>query len=144
MNSAMFHDPSVPCSTPKEVEHRNTSGLQRNRTRNTSGTLDLKALAAATLLRLHSGTPSGTPAEQPPPEVFHPPGTPEFCPHVKEQWLREWYAEHPEVTCARCWLERKGRLALEGPAKTPLKSRGTVATGAARNHIVARYTGGAG
>lgn len=31
-------------------------------------------------------------------------GTP--CPHVDDPLLGEWYAEHPNVVCARCWLER--------------------------------------
>ena len=31
------------------------------------------------------------------------------CPHVKEDWLAQWYAENPKLTCARCWLERRGR-----------------------------------
>lgn len=30
------------------------------------------------------------------------------CPHVDDVELAYWYAEHPEVICARCWLEAKG------------------------------------
>jgi len=32
-----------------------------------------------------------------------------LCPHVADPELAEWYAEHPEVICARCWLERRGK-----------------------------------
>jgi hypothetical protein len=28
------------------------------------------------------------------------------CPHVTDPELAAWYAEHPKVVCARCWLER--------------------------------------
>jgi hypothetical protein len=37
------------------------------------------------------------------------------CPHVTDPDLAEWYAEHPQVVCARCWLERKGRPIREAP-----------------------------
>lgn len=29
-----------------------------------------------------------------------------LCPHVDDPVLAEWYASHPEVVCARCWLAR--------------------------------------
>jgi len=64
------------------------------------------------------------------------------CPHATEEWLQEWRRENPKLICARCWLERRGRLPLKEPAKPPLKSRGTVAAGAARNHAGVRPTGG--
>jgi hypothetical protein len=28
-----------------------------------------------------------------------------LCPHVADPELQRWYADHPEVVCARCWLE---------------------------------------
>ena len=28
------------------------------------------------------------------------------CPHVEDVELAYWYAAHPEVVCARCWLKR--------------------------------------
>jgi len=27
------------------------------------------------------------------------------CQHVTDPELREWFAENPKLTCARCWLE---------------------------------------
>jgi len=38
------------------------------------------------------------------------------CPHVEDIELAYWYAEHPEVICARCWLEAHGRGIWESEA----------------------------
>lgn len=48
-----------------------------------------------------------------------------LCPHVTEEWLAEWYRDNPQVTCARCWIERKGRpiQAEDGPAARGLHRR---------------------
>jgi hypothetical protein len=117
MADPVLRDPSVPCSTSKKVEQRNTDGLRRNGTRNTGGTLDLKVLARQALSRLQGGTPGGTGAEQKPEKLFHPPGTP--CPHATDPELAEWYAENPKLTCARCWLERHGMPIQAGLAARP-------------------------
>ena len=38
------------------------------------------------------------------------------CRHVVMPWLIEWYAEHPELECARCALGMDDRLrARRGP-----------------------------
>jgi hypothetical protein len=110
-----FHVPSVPPFHSKEVEQRNTNGLQRNGARNKGGTTDLQTLAKQALLRLASGTASGTRAEHTPVNSVPPPGTAAdllsdggypVCPHVDDVELACWYAENPKVVCARCWLER--------------------------------------
>jgi hypothetical protein len=31
------------------------------------------------------------------------------CPHVTDPVLAESYRNNPKLTCARCWLERRGR-----------------------------------
>ena len=110
-------------------EQRNTEHSGGTEQRNTSGTLGLKALAEQALSRLKSGTVAEQPAEQrskkgvPP----APSSVPLFsgCPHVTDDWLREWYAEHPEVVCARCWLEGKGGK---------IRAQGAAPTDATRNH----------
>jgi len=40
------------------------------------------------------------------------PGRP--CPHVNDPDLAEWYAEHPNVVCARCWLDGTHYLRQRG------------------------------
>lgn len=70
--------------------------------------IDLKSLAAQARERLvPGGTGSGTAvgqAQESPKKGGTKPGQ---CPHVEEEWLREWYAANDRVTCARCWLEMR-------------------------------------
>jgi len=66
------------------------------------------------------------------------------CPHVTEEWLAYWYAEHPEVTCARCWLEAHGRGIREAESAGGAGGvdKSTCPGDAAHNCIATRYFGG--
>lgn len=102
----------------RAAEQRNTVRSTGTEQRNNTGTVNLKELAVRVLSRAHGGMPSGTEAERDPfcrsaAPGTHPKNAP--CPHVTEAWLAQWYAGHPEVVCARCWLERKGRPIREAP-----------------------------
>ena len=90
-----------PC---KGGEQRNTEHPDETGRWNGSGTPSLKALAEQAFSRLKSGTPAERKAEQDSkrgvsltPQSVSPVSG---CPHVTEDWLREWYAEHPEVVDA--------------------------------------------
>ena len=136
MAEPVFRVPSVPRSTSKEVEQRNTSRLLRDRTRNAGGTVDLKTLAQQALSRLRSGTPHGTAVKQTADEAFHQAEHDHFpalsypaCPHVNDEELAYWRAENPKFICARCWLHRQRELEADGGAAAkPLRR-----LGAARN-----------
>jgi hypothetical protein len=66
------------------------------------------------------------------------PSTP--CPHVTDPDLIEWYAENPKVTCARCWLEKKGlRIQAEDGGGNRTHAG---ADSARKSRIATRYNGG--
>jgi hypothetical protein len=139
-------------------EQRNTEHSDGTEQRNSGGTLSLKCIAEQALSRLHGGTTPERQAEQglkkgvplggqsvplengsvPVENTQVTSGT--FCPHVSEQWLREWYAENPKLTCARCWLEGRGlRVQAEdgGGHRTYAG-----ADSARKSRIATRYNGG--
>lgn len=93
----------------RAAEQRNTVAPAGTEHRNSSGTTSLLALVDKVLSRARSGTPTGTTAEQsvphPPERRVSYPQPPEGCPHVEDPDLAEWFAEHPEVVCARCFLD---------------------------------------
>jgi len=80
---------------------RSTPGTEH---RNDTGTLALEALIDRVLSRTRSGTPSGTEAERTIENAVPPPRN-ATCPHIDNPVLAEWYANHPQVVCARCWLD---------------------------------------
>lgn len=109
---AFLPERSAP-SAHRAAERRNTGAPGGTERRNDTGTVSLKALAEQVLSRGRTGTPSGTLAEH---AVPLPPERP-VCPHVTDPDLAEWYAENPRVTCARCWLARRGKP-LEGYSRS--------------------------
>jgi hypothetical protein len=101
--------PAVPLVPPyRAAERRNAASNCGTEHRNDSGTVDLETLANQVLSRSRGGTPmrndSGTEALS----AFRTPRNAP-CPHVTDPDLAEWFAENPKLTCARCWLERRGR-----------------------------------
>jgi hypothetical protein len=86
------------------TEHDGASGTEH---RNMGGTPSLLTLAALALFGRTAEQPAEQPAEQAcstPPEQAEVIHRQDRCPHVAEDWLADWYAAHPELTCARCWL----------------------------------------
>ena len=90
----------------RPIGRRNSGTLVGNpgtEQRNGAERTSLKALAKQVLSRSRAErTPEQNGTERSAPRNAPPA-------HIEEEWLREWYAEHPEVTCARCWLEQRGK-----------------------------------
>lgn len=127
----------------RAAEQRNTGAPRDAEQRNGSGTVSLKALADKVLSRSRAERIGGTIAERavpPPPERSPFSAQAERasngCPHVTEDWLREWYAANPKLTCARCWLEKKKR-AIQAVENPPTNSSSPPA-GTPRNRGAAR------
>lgn len=108
-------EPARSAVPPYRAAERGTlDGNRGTEQRNKSGTPDLEGLADKVLSRTHSGTPQRNTSGTPPVEPFRPPRNAAFlpaadypvCPHVNDVALAYWFAEHPEVVCARCWLGR--------------------------------------
>lgn len=79
----------------------------------TRGSLSLLSLAAAALFPRGADQGADQAADRersaPADQRGSYPQTLAYCSHVAEEWLREWYAEHSEVVCARCWLQQHKR-----------------------------------
>jgi hypothetical protein len=144
---------AVPLVPPyRAAERRNAVSNCGTEQRNDSGTPDLEALINQVLSRSRAGTHPGTEAEREPILPFRTPrNAPEMssravealplslsypvCPHVDDIELAYWYAKHPEVICARCWLERHGRPIQ---AEAPRRNSPTTPADGARNRGAGR------
>lgn len=137
--------PCDPLSAPIGGRISGSRGTSADRIADHERITQLRSLADTVLSGAASGSRSGSLADQ---ERSTPPDqrTPfsggadhslDRCPHVTEDWLREWYRDHPEVTCARCWLEAKGGRIREssGGENQPRADRPPLPTaGSRRTH----------